>query len=108
MMLAYQWHAPVDIDRFITGMAGHLDADKMRKGGFAGGFFAIWVPSPIDMDVKTTQMNLPVYDLPLPPEIALDQGGTGGLGAGGNSASHGSGRISENLHQHGDASILSG
>ena len=25
------------------------------------------------MDVKTTQMNLPVYDLPLPPEIALDQ-----------------------------------
>ena len=65
--------APVDIDRFITGMSGHLDADKMRKGGFAGGFFAIWVPSPIDMDVKTTQMNLPVYDLPLPPEIALDQ-----------------------------------
>jgi membrane dipeptidase len=44
----------------------------MRKGGFAGGFFAIWVPSPIDMDVKTTQMNLPVYDLPLPPEIAVD------------------------------------
>ena len=65
--------APVDIDRFITGMEGHLDADKMRKGGFAGGFFAIWVPSPIDMDVKTTQMNLPVYDLPLPPEIALEQ-----------------------------------
>ena len=65
--------APVDIDRFITGMGGHLDADKMRKGGFAGGFFAIWVPSPIDMDVKATQMNLPVYDLPLPPEIALDQ-----------------------------------
>ena len=30
--------APADIDRFITGMAGHLDADKMRKGGFAGGF----------------------------------------------------------------------
>ncbi len=65
--------APVDIDRFVTGMAGHLDAEKMRKGGFAGGFFAIWVPSPIDMDIKTTQMNLPVYDLPLPPEIALDK-----------------------------------
>ena len=31
--------APVDIDRFITGMSGHLDADKMRKGGFAGWLF---------------------------------------------------------------------
>ena len=60
--------APADIDRFITGMAGHLDADKMRKGGFAGGFFAIWVPSPIDLNSKNSQMIQPKYDLPLPPE----------------------------------------
>ncbi|MGA0972353.1 MAG: dipeptidase [Candidatus Puniceispirillaceae bacterium] len=65
--------APADIAQFSRGMAGHLDLDKMRNGGFAGGFFAIWVPSPIDLDAKTTQMNLPVYDLPLPPEITVDE-----------------------------------
>jgi hypothetical protein len=108
MMLAYQWMRRLISTDLSPECLGILMRNKMRKGGFAGGFFAIWVPSPIDMDVKTTQMNLPVYDLPLPPEIALDQAVTSGLGAGGNSASHGSGRISANLHQHGHASILSG
>lgn len=34
---------------FITGDGvGHLDLPRMVKGGFAGGFFAIFVPSPSD------------------------------------------------------------
>jgi len=45
---------------------------KMRAGGFGGGFFAIWVPSKIDGAAKRAQMNLPAYDLPLPPEIDCD------------------------------------
>ena len=63
----------VDLDVFVGDMPGHLDIDKMRKGGFGGGFFAIWVPSPIDLDSKNSQMNLPEYDLPFPPAISVDQ-----------------------------------
>ena len=63
----------INLDVFAGDMPGHLDMDKMRKGGFGGGFFAIWVPSPIDLDSKNSQMNLPKYDLPLPPEISVDE-----------------------------------
>ncbi|MDB5665968.1 dipeptidase [Cypionkella sp.] len=28
---------------FFGGRAGHLDLERCRKGGFAGGFFAVWV-----------------------------------------------------------------
>lgn len=31
-------------ESFITGREGALDLQKCRDGGFAGGFFAIWVP----------------------------------------------------------------
>lgn len=33
-------------DTFLQGRDGALDLAKCRKGGFAGGFFAIWVPGP--------------------------------------------------------------
>ena len=32
------------------GKSGHLDLPRMRAGGFAGGFFAIWTPSPPNQD----------------------------------------------------------
>lgn len=48
-------------DRFISGRDGALDLAKCRAGGFAGGFFAIWVPgtdrtgpgrsAPVDADI---------------------------------------------------------
>jgi len=52
---------------------GHLDLPRMRRGGFAGGLFAIYVPSlahdpGINLDA---QMNNPPYDLPLPPMVPL-------------------------------------
>ncbi|GGD99520.1 dipeptidase AC. Metallo peptidase. MEROPS family M19 [Gemmobacter megaterium] len=31
-------------DSFVSGREGHLDLEKCRAGGFAGGFFAIYVP----------------------------------------------------------------
>ena len=32
----------------LTGEGkGHLDLPRMKAGGFAGGFFAIYLPSPV-------------------------------------------------------------
>jgi membrane dipeptidase len=35
---------------FFTGRDGHLDLEKCRAGGFAGGFFAVWVPGDRRLD----------------------------------------------------------
>lgn len=51
--------------------SGHLDLPRMRKGGFVGGFFAIYIPSP-EADPKVDRdalMNEPTYDFPLDPLI---------------------------------------
>ncbi len=51
--------------------SGHLDLPRMRKGGFVGGFFAIYIPSP-EADPKIDRealMNEPTYDFPLDPLI---------------------------------------
>ncbi len=51
---------------------GHLDLPRMKAAGFAGGMFAIYVPSPgksapaLDLDAA---MNAPPYDLPLPDTV---------------------------------------
>ncbi len=50
---------------------GHLDLPRMRAGGFAGGMFAIYIPSPAaemgpGLDAL---MDEPPYDLKLPPLI---------------------------------------
>lgn len=61
---------PAAHDEFIKGRkSGQLDLPRMKKGGFAGGFFAIYVPSPTDMAARYQDMNSPAYDLPLPDEI---------------------------------------
>ena len=53
---------------------GHLDLPRMRKGGFAGGFFAIYVPSPQvgDLTSVTAAMDAPPYDLPLPAPVPVE------------------------------------
>lgn len=50
--------------------AGHLDLPRMRRGGFAGGLFAIYVPSPEGRPDMDALMDAPPYDLPLPAPIA--------------------------------------
>lgn len=50
---------------------GHLDLPRMKKGGFVGGFFAVYVPSDssgIDIDALMTKTE---YDVPLPAELDL-------------------------------------
>jgi membrane dipeptidase len=73
LSVLYQSSTYPDISSFGSGMVGHLDLVKAQKGGFAGGFFAIWVPSSIDAAAKQSQMNQPSYDLPLPPAIEIDE-----------------------------------
>jgi membrane dipeptidase len=51
--------------------AGHLDLPRMVSSGFAGGFFAVYIPSPetADLHALEQQMGKPPYDLPLPALI---------------------------------------
>lgn len=61
---------------FLTGEGkGHLDLPRMREAGFAGGFFAIYLPSPVahdDPDYHALMAN-PPYALPLPDPIPFAQ-----------------------------------
>ncbi|AXQ92639.1 dipeptidase [Cereibacter azotoformans] len=54
---------------------GHLDLPRMKAGGFAGGFFAIYIPSPQAHDSADFEamMNNPPFDLPLPALIRHEQ-----------------------------------
>ena len=52
---------------------GDMDLPRMRAGGMAGGFFALWVPSDSDPDAAAHALmrENPPFALPLPPEVAL-------------------------------------
>ncbi len=57
---------------WLTGEGkGHLDLPRMKRGGFAGGFFAIYIPSPRDPDAPDFEalMDHPPYDMALPDLI---------------------------------------
>ena len=61
---------------WLTGEGkGHLDLPRMKAGGFAGGFFAIYIPSPQAQDSIdfTELMENPPYALPLSPLIKDDE-----------------------------------
>ena len=60
---------------WLTGEGkGHLDLPRMKAGGFAGGFFAVYIPSPVAHDAPDYEaiMDAPPYDLPLPELIGTD------------------------------------
>jgi membrane dipeptidase len=47
VLLRLHLHGGADaVAAFLKGDKGHLDLPKARKGGFAGGLFAIFVLSP--------------------------------------------------------------
>ena len=57
---------------WLTGEGkGHLDLPRMKASGFAGGFFAIYIPSPPVPDAPDYDlvMDNPPYDLTLPELI---------------------------------------
>ncbi|MFS4579802.1 dipeptidase [Phaeobacter sp. C3_T13_0] len=57
-----------DMDGFQGNGGRQIDLAKARKGGFGGGFFAIYVPDPVNTHDED-KMMADHYDLPLPPEI---------------------------------------
>ena len=71
------YNAPANREAiWLTGEGrGHLDLPRMKQGGFAAGFFAIYVPSPHEGDGIDYQqlMENPPYLLPLPALIQSAQ-----------------------------------
>lgn len=60
-------------DSFVTGRDGHIDLQKSKLGGFAGGFFAVYVPSPDGLVDMLAQMKNPPYDLSLPDLVTQQE-----------------------------------
>ncbi|WP_308342425.1 dipeptidase [Roseobacter insulae] len=60
---------PSKAGAFLSGRDGAIDLPMATRGGFGGGFFAVYVPSPTDLEFKFQEMTKDVYDLPLPEEI---------------------------------------
>lgn len=60
------------IDGFAAGSDGHVDAPRARAGGFGGGFFAIFVPGELTLNMAA--LNRPAYDLPLPEPLSREEG----------------------------------
>ena len=58
---------------FLNSRDGHLDAERCRSGGFGGGFFAVWIPSPIDIEAEMDKMSQPTYDLALPDPLSCSE-----------------------------------
>ncbi|WP_417473048.1 dipeptidase [Leisingera sp.] len=59
-----------ETDGFLGDGGNQIDLVKARAGGFGGGFFAIYVPSP-DKALDDSEMMSESYDLPLPPMVEL-------------------------------------
>lgn len=55
------------------GAGGHLDLPRMRAGGFAGGLFAIFVPTPRGADAPDMMqaMAQPPYEIDLPGAVPV-------------------------------------
>ena len=59
---------PANAESFVNGCDGHIDLPRSKIGGFGGGFFALYVPTPGDADAHDdmyAEMCKPTYDLPL-------------------------------------------
>ena len=55
---------------FSHGRDGHIDVARARSGGFAGGLFALWVPSHASAGPDCTAMAAERFDVPLPAPVA--------------------------------------
>lgn len=78
LLLRLHQHPEMRDEIWLTGEGvGHLDLPRMKQGGFAAGFFAIYIPSPVSHDAPDYMdaMENPPFSLPLgdliPAETAL-------------------------------------
>jgi membrane dipeptidase len=56
-------------DRFRQSRDTHIDVERARRGGFAGGLFAAWVPSSGVQGVDFAAMADARFNVPLPPPV---------------------------------------
>jgi membrane dipeptidase len=61
-------HNDLVLHRWRGEPSKHLDLDTAREAGFAGGFFALYIPSPSFPEPESTP-----YALPLPSAIPFDE-----------------------------------
>lgn len=60
--------------QFSEGRTGAIDKIKAKTGGFAGGFFAVFVPTPSDdLEFKNQERVKEAYTLPLAEPISRDE-----------------------------------
>lgn len=60
LLRLWQKHSAGAVDDFVKGDGlGQMDLPRMQAGGFAGGFFAIFVPNPDDPPHDDDDMNPP-------------------------------------------------
>ena len=69
-VLLRQYSDPDARRGFSAGFQAHLDVPRARQSGFAGGFFAIFVPGTFNLDSESSQMRKASYDQPLPPPVS--------------------------------------
>ena len=61
-------HNDLVLQRWLGETGKHIDLDTAAESGFAGGFFALYVPSPYNGDPPA-----PPYAMPLAGEIPFDE-----------------------------------
>ncbi|MEM6824958.1 MAG: dipeptidase [Pseudomonadota bacterium] len=59
---------PKAIEGFRRGGDGHIDLERAAKGGFVGGFFALFVSGETRFDMGL--LRHPPYNVPLPPAVS--------------------------------------
>jgi len=71
LLRLYRRAGPDATRSFLDGEGrGQVDFPRARKGGFAGGFFAIFVPDDEKGDVDAL-FSRETYDVPLPPTVPV-------------------------------------
>lgn len=76
LLRLWRHDGPDAVKSFLEGEEhGHIDLPKSRAGGFAGGLFAMFVPSPelkgSGLDAVNSAMETGAYEVPLPPTPSL-------------------------------------
>ena len=62
-----------DADAFVTGRPdGHIDLDRARAGGLAGGIFAVFTPTPGDEEPDLTPDGDGGYEMPMAAPIGQE------------------------------------
>ena len=70
-LLRFQQNDDLTPANFLNGMdSGHIDLPRSRKGGFAGGFFAVFAPN---SEMEITPDYVPDPQLPPPLELPYAQ-----------------------------------